>query len=278
VMLRDDEPPPLIIADFNALAYEPLARLNAESAEAREEIVQDRLEPDEPEDRIEDQLDLEIDPISLISDSASDSAMAKFTPDPARATASFVGLSTTNARKIVYVIDASGSMMRALPIVIEELARSLDGLSSRQSFSVIFFQRNEALIVPPAGRLTPGTADEKARVLSWIRASNNVIPEGRSNPIEAIKEALRLRPDVIFLLSENITGSGEFEIDQAELLSLLDRLNPIHRASGRRMTQINCVQFLYPDSLETLKKIAEIHGGEKGYKFLDSEELGLKAP
>jgi len=166
-------------------------------------------------------------------------------------------------------------MIGALPIVLKELERSLDGLTPRQQFSVAFFRRNEALVVPPVHRLIRATEDEKRRVLTWCR--EEVTPEGRSNPIEAIRAAVRLKPDVIFVLSDNITGSGEFEIDQAELLALLDRLNPADE-DGRRPVQINCVQFLDPDPLDTLRRIAEVHGGTRGYKLLNRAELGLQRP
>jgi len=35
------------------------------------------------------------------------------------------------------------------------------------------------------------------------------------------------------------------------------------------------VQFLDPDPLETLRRIAEQHGGPDGYRFLSRAELGL---
>jgi hypothetical protein len=38
------------------------------------------------------------------------------------------------------------------------------------------------------------------------------------------------------------------------------------------------VQFLDPDPLDTLRKIAEVHGGPKGYRFLDRRQLGISAP
>ncbi len=131
-------------------------------------------------------------------------------------------------------------------------------------------------IFPPANRLIPATPEAKLRALQWI--DDRVIPAGRSNPLAAIAKALGLEPDVIFLLSENITGSGEFEIDQEDLLELLDQLNPIAAGTGRRATQINCVQFLDPDPLDTLRKIAEQHGGPDGYTFLARAELGLTVP
>lgn len=272
VMLGDDDEPVLIVADFDSLTYEPTARLEATEAPQQRDAAQDQMPTEVFEDRLTES-DTEIDALRLISTGAAAEAMAQFAPESNDATASFVGLTTSNARNIVYVIDASGSMLRALPVVVEELARSLEGLSPRQRFGIVFFQRNEALVVPPANRLTRGTRDEVVRVLGWI--DNNVIPEGRSNPLAAIRKAIDFEPDVIFLLSERITGEGEFEIDQRDLLAMLEEINPQDPDSGRRPVQINCIQFLVPDELDTLRIIAEKHGGARGYKFLDAAELGL---
>ena len=273
VMIQRDQEPALIVADFDALVYEPLARLRTEEPAETERLVQDRL----PTEQLEDQLDLiELtpEPLSLAGPTPTPPDLARFSNETQQARATFVGLSSTNARRIVYVIDASGSMIRSLPIVLDELARSMDALSRQQEFGVIFFQQNRAVVVPPAGRLSPADEREKARVLRWI--DEQVIPAGRSNPLAALEAALALDPDVIFLLSENITGSGEFEINQTDLLQLLDTLNPRDPRHGRRPTQINCVQFLDPDPLGTLERIAELHGGPRAYKFLDRRELNLR--
>jgi hypothetical protein len=276
VLLAPEQEPTVIIADFDALRYEPLQMLDLKQP-LQEQIVQDRVETESVEDVINDRLnELQLDPLNLISDAANASPLAPFAPTPTSGRAEFVGLSSTNARRIVYVIDASGSMIRTLPIVTQELARSLEGLSREQSFSVIFFQRDQALVAPPGGRLSTATRQEKTRVMQWIEA--NVVPTGTSNPVGALEAAMALEPDVVFLLSENITGGGQWEIDQGDLLALLERLNPVDPRNGRRRTIINCIQFLDPDPLDTLRKIAEIHGGPRGYKFLDRKELGLSAP
>jgi hypothetical protein len=185
----------------------------------------------------------------------------------------FAGTAGSNARSIVYVIDASGSMISHMQIVIDELSRSLEGLNPKQSFNVIFFQKNQALAVPPANQLLPATDQDKLRALQWIH--DNIVPLGRSNPLAAIELAMSHKPDVVFILSEGITGSGEFEIDQRDLLARLNELNPVDSGTGRRRTQINCIQFLDPDPLDTLKIIAQEHGGANGYKFLSRAELGL---
>jgi hypothetical protein len=273
VRLDDEEQPAMVVADFFASQYDPVTNLPAEPVpepvrlgQAESQALQEMLTlrgADSPS-------------ADLLSQPA-DGALADFSPDSGAAAVTFVGLRSTNARRIVYVIDASGSMIRSLPIVVKELARSLDLLAAQQSFGIIFFQRNEALAVPPAGRLMPARSDERLKALAWIE--KNVHPLGRSNPLKAIETAIALKPDVIFLLSENITGSGQFEIDQKDLLAMLEKLNPRDPATGARPTQINCVQFLDPDPLDTLRKIAEAHGGPGGgYRFLSRAELGLGTP
>lgn len=269
----DQREPALVVADFHAVEYEPLTTELQQDATERDaptatDIASDMPTPTENRDAV--------DVRDLIADAARQRASASFDAPAGEQSARFLGLSATNARDIVYVIDASGSMIRSLQIVVEELARSLDRLSDEQRFSIIFFQRNEAIMVPPPNRLRPANEQAKIDALRWIRDS--VIPAGRSNPLPALQSALDMQPDVIFLLSENITGSGQWEIDQSELLAELERLNPPDPETGRRRTQINCVQFLDPDPLDTLRKIAETHGGSNGYRFLDRRELGIALP
>ncbi len=275
VRLTDDEDPVLITAEFDALTYDPLSTPEARPLPVPEPSQAPSIPVESLEQILREQLaQLDVPAISVDAGAAMPVGAADFAASPTANAATFVGMTTTNARRIVYVIDASGSMIRSLQIVIRELARSLGTLSPRQGFAVIFFQRNQAVSVPPANRLTPATPQARDRALDWI--DDHVIPAGRSNPLAALERGLNLRPDVLFLLSENITGSGEFEIDQADLLSLLDELNPIDRKTGRRVSQINCVQFLDPDPLDTLRRIAERHGGPDGYRFLSRAELGMQ--
>ncbi|MBL9119295.1 MAG: hypothetical protein JNL80_05190 [Phycisphaerae bacterium] len=210
----------------------------------------------------------------------------------------FAGLEASNAQSIVYVVDASGSLISTLPVVKRELERSLRHLSPEQRFAVIFFQRNQALEATEAvvRGVSPGGNDNDrsapaglqtakpeiiGRVLTW---ASSLRPSGRSSPLAALERGLALRPDVIFLLSTDITGSGDFEIGRDELLRTLESLNPLNATTGRRSTRIQCIQFLDPDPLETLRRIAETHsgaggdrstGGSSGFRFLSREELGL---
>ena len=91
----------------------------------------------------------------------------------------------------------------------------------------------------------------------------------------ALKSAMRLKPDVIYLLSENITGAGRYEVPADELLVAIDKLNPVDTRNGLRRVQINCIQYLSHDATGTMRKIAEIHGGDNGYTFIERGRVGM---
>ncbi len=274
----------LIVADFNALTYEPIAPLAGdEPPPAVQQTFDDRAPVQPLEEFLRDRLaESKANPLDLFAGSAhmgaedASAALAQFAPQASHEGVRFAGVASSNARDIVYVIDASGSMVAWLKFVIEELERSLEGLVPQQRFAVIFFQRNDAIESPPRGRFIRATPQEKARVLQWI--DRTIVPAGRSNPLQALRRAIALEPDVIFVLSTNVTGSGEFEIDQRELLATLDALNPLDARTGRRPVQINCIQFLQHDPLGTLREIARQHGGENGYRFLSETDLNLAPP
>ncbi|MEM7227786.1 MAG: hypothetical protein AAF432_03125, partial [Planctomycetota bacterium] len=182
--LTSDDDSTLVIADFDAITYTPVQAMPLDPLETESLPSQDAVNIeslDDLVDAMQDQLD--VDPVPLISSASSGSAPAPFTLDPTPAGATFVGLTASNARRVVYVIDASGSMIRSFPIVLDELTRSLRGLSEEQSFGVVFFQKNDAIVVPPTARLRTGGAGQADTVREWIDA--NVIPVGRSNPMAA---------------------------------------------------------------------------------------------
>lgn len=279
--LRDEPPAPVIVADFTQTTYAPLAESAESTADAADAAPPTPEVPPAvplpeaaavPDAASMPDLDLIGAPSAPVPVGAAPIAAAAA---PIAARADFAGLSTSNARRIVYVIDASGSMIRTLPIVLDELERSLVRLDPEQSFALVFFQADRAVVGPPR-RLVEASDRTIERALDWARTE--VIAEGRSNPLTALRTAIGMKPDAIFLLSENITGAGEFEIDPETLLARLDELNPRDPETGRRPVTIGCIQFLDEDPLGTLERIAAEHGGERGYKFLDRAELGLVSP
>jgi len=183
--------------------------------------------------------------------------------------ASFYGTGG-NARRIVFVVDASGSMIDTLPFVINELKTSINKLSERQAFAVVFAVGNQRPVSPWPG-LRPADSTNRQFVMNWLDAGN-VVPQGQTAPLASVKDALQRSPQLVFLLSDNITGQGRYELSQDALIKeLLD--------ANRSGTKINTIQFLYPDRLEaiglepTLRLLA--HKTQGLYKFVDAAELGL---
>lgn len=174
-----------------------------------------------------------------------------------------------NATKLIYIVDASGSLIDTLPYVIKELKRSISELSDRQQFTIIFFQAGRELEVPPRGWKN-ATDDMKQRVNDFITLENgNIIPRGSTDPVAAIKLAMRYKPELVFILSDNITGRGRYEVDRDQLLKLINeatRDNP--------QMKINTIQFVYTDPLDTLKSISEKTGGI--HTFITEADLGLQ--
>ncbi len=178
-----------------------------------------------------------------------------------------------NARRIAYIVDASGSLIDTLDFVLQELRRSISQLSDQQQFTVIFFQADQVIEAPPTG-WKRADGRHKQQVVAWMSPeAGNIRAMGGTSPVPAIRQALRYRPELVFLLSDNITGRGRYEVNQAKLLSELAELNNSN-------TKFNTIQFLYPDPLAdkgmrgTLELIAEQTGGV--YRFVSGRELDIR--
>ena len=266
VIQGEDEPRPVAVrSDFEALTYAPV-RLPTPSV-AVESLRSPSLESPA--------FDLPLPEFDAPSLPASASLASSALVPPASSvggeSASFFGVSGSDVQRVVYCIDASGSMIRSLPMVLEHLGRSIAQLAPPQRFSVVFFQDNEAVPMPNFAKFPLATPDQKHEAIRWMH--QEIVPRGRSNPLRALERSLALEPDVIFLLSENITGAGPFEIEADRLLAALDDQNPV-RADGTRGTAIKCIQFLEEDVLGVLRQIAEVHGGPDGYKFVERDTAG----
>lgn len=177
----------------------------------------------------------------------------------------------SRGRSFVFVIDASGSMVDTLPFVVAELKRAVRTLTEQHTFAVLFYQGDTVIHALKPGMILANEAN-KRRLFDWLDGES-LTPSGLSSPIKAIEQGLLLKPQVMFLLSDNITGSGRYELHQGELLSRVKKANI-------GSTKISTIQFLYPDPLTkipgmkpTLERISEQSGGI--YKYLSARELGL---
>lgn len=170
---------------------------------------------------------------------------------------------------VVYVVDASGPMVTTLREVFAELTRSIESLDAAQRFGVVLFQGEPP---PPGGAgdaeqrsvvltFSPepvrATRDNKDRAAAWLSA---VRPVGPSRPLDGIRAALTMRPEVVFVLSRAIQRTGGQSPAVGQALRELDRLNPRSGLSGRRPVSIKTVQFVDPDPIGLMRAIAAEHG------------------
>jgi hypothetical protein len=115
--------------------------------------------------------------------------------------------------KFVYVLDGSASMTEPhseartrLERVKIELVRSIGGMPEDMQFFVIFFNRNS--IPMPAEKLQPATLDNKRKYLEWCA---RVKGGGATDPRPALKRALELQPDIIYLLTDGAFNPAAVE-------------------------------------------------------------------
>ncbi len=144
----------------------------------------------------------------------------------------------------VYVVDSSGSMIdeARLPRATIELRRSVLALQPPQRFEVIFYNHESN---PMPGGPTPRSADIQSKnlLISWLRL---IEPDGGTDPRAAMRQALGLKPDAVFLLSDGAYPPGTVE----QITKLNTRKVPIH-----------CIDLTGGLAGDHLKRIAAANGG-----------------
>lgn len=156
--------------------------------------------------------------------------------DAAQFDTNFFG-SGGNAKNIVFVVEADGSIISDYPEIVDELAKSLRDMNEKQRFSVIVFDGEDTKEVPPRG-LKRATADAKGQTIKWLRDTRNVQNMGSGDAVKALKRAFALKPELIFLLSQNLynPGRGKYELEREDVIQAVER-------GTRNNIVINTIQF-----------------------------------
>ena len=166
--------------------------------------------------------------------------------------AAFFG-SQAAGKTFVYVVDMSGSMYGPrFERAKTELCNSLGKLTSQQKFYVYFFSDKTLPMMaprPPRGLLA-ASKPNREKATRWVKSRE---PGGLTNPLPALRQALEMKPEVIFLLTD-----GEVD-DPAELREQIKKLN-------KSKTTIHTIAFESEEGEATLKAIAEEHNGT--YRFV----------
>jgi hypothetical protein len=108
-----------------------------------------------------------------------------------------------HAHSFMYVIDCSGSMAahHSLDVAKREMLASISQLPPDGQFGVIFYNLQARMLDDPLGRkgLMAATAPNKARVQTQLAA---IAPDGGTDHMSALRAALKLKPEVIFFLTD----------------------------------------------------------------------------
>ncbi len=156
-------------------------------------------------------------------------------------------------KSFIYVVDMSGSMYGdRFSRAKSELVKSINKLSAEQKFYVFFFNdRTFPLFEPkPAKGMIPATKSNKERASRWIGLRR---AESTTNPNYALLQALEMKPEVIFLLTDG-------ELDEPDLVRQMIRKN------NKSNVVIHTIAFENPEGGKTLEAIAEENNGV--YRFV----------
>jgi FHA domain len=159
------------------------------------------------------------------------------------------------ARRIVYVVDASGSLVDRFPRVLAELNLAISNLQEDQAFTAIFFGADGVTEVPPVG-LKWANRQTKRSTRDWIDPDNgNLTAWGRGDLLQALQLATDYGADEIIILSDNLIGRHP---SQEKIDTLLD---DIAKLTTDKVQQIHVIQFFTRDPKLVLKTIAERFNG-----------------
>jgi len=172
--------------------------------------------------------------------------------------------------KFVYVFDRSNSMNdfegRPLAGAKRELIASLQDLDRIHQFQIVFYNHRLSVFnpdYPRSPRMLFGDAATKRRAESFVR---RIDADGGTSHWEAIKLALNMRPDVIFL----VTDADEPQLSAKELAD-------VQRLNERVGATINTIEFgVGPDAgrMNFLVRLARQNNGQ--HVYVDVTKLPLE--
>jgi hypothetical protein len=163
--------------------------------------------------------------------------------------------------EFVYVFDRSGSMSgfggRPLRAAKRELIASLQDLGKLHQFQIIFYNQTPKIFNPTGGtpQLFWGSDPNKQMAEQFVQG---IVADGSTRHMFALSMALKMRPDVIFFLT-----------DAEDPQMTEDELAQVGRLNVGRETVINAIQFgfgPYDGEDNFLKRLARENRGQWAYQ------------
>jgi Mg-chelatase subunit ChlD len=166
--------------------------------------------------------------------------------------------------KFIYVLDRSGSTEgKLLAAAKAEILASIEKIDDIHQFQLVVYNERPKAFNPagPNGQLAFGTDANRAEVKKFL---GTIAADGGTDHSAALSKAIRMRPDVIFLLTD-----GDKPVVTARELDRIDRLGP-----GITIHSIQFGEGDHSDSKGWMGKLARQSGGE--YRYVDTRKLEAK--
>lgn len=168
-----------------------------------------------------------------------------------------------NVRSIIYVCDASGSMVGQGDTVLkEELKKDINNLSPLQQFNVLIFHSTDTgSFQALSGQMLMATPKNKTAAFNFV---DNLIFSEANDPIEALREAFREHPQMIFFLSHGDFNNRFNSTTSEQVLKTIDDLNRDKKVHVNTLLLLGDRDKEVKDRSEfeaVMRKIAEDNGG-----------------
>lgn len=163
---------------------------------------------------------------------------------------SFIGVGG-NARRIVYLVDASGSMTDAVDRLKAALVASIDKLVPIQEFNVVVFRDKDVLVLNKSGLIRATTAN-KQRAFEWVAKEYYV--SGMTDPMPAIRTSFSLRPELIYVLTDGFDQIASFD-------ELKDEFRKQNAGNKVKINTLLIRSRNEPELERVMKEIADQNGG-----------------
>ena len=162
-----------------------------------------------------------------------------------------------HANKIVYVLDATGSMSSAFDSLKVQLRATISGLRPPQSFNIIFINDKNPPPLAPALLFT--TPENKRKADDYV---DTFAARGGTEPLPALEKAFAMQPDLIYLLID----PSDFP-DKPKILEMMNKQN------AKAKIKLNIIAFegKDPENEKFLKDLAAQSGGV--YKYVNQQDL-----
>ena len=168
--------------------------------------------------------------------------------------ANFFGIAGQGAN-FIFIVDCSGSMgdFGRWKQAKKELKNSINGLNDGQKFLILLYNQG-FIAMNKELKLVHSTSRERRKALRWLSRNR---PDSLTYCAEALQQALALRPDAVFLLSD-----GEFN-DRDDVFIVLEEMNDKARLQrlNRQQTPVHTVALGSHLGKLTMEQIASENSG-----------------